>query len=92
VITGEGQHSDEQVGILVEPGQRVFQLVGDLRRERVLLLHPVDGEHEDVLVDHLGAHRAVRMTLATRFHHETDSSDDVVGDARSGFAPGSVRV
>ena len=63
VVAGEREHADEQVRIVVEPGQRVFQLVRDLRRERVLLLDPVDGQHEDVLVDHLGADLAVRVTF-----------------------------
>ena len=51
VIAGEGQNTDEQVVVVVEPGQRIAQLVRDLRRERVLLLDAVDGHHQDVLVD-----------------------------------------
>ena len=61
VIAGEGQDSDEQVGVVVEAGERVGQFVADLRGERVLLLDPVDRDHQDVIVDDLGADLAVRV-------------------------------
>ncbi len=64
MITGEGQDSDEQVGVVVEAGERVCQFVADLRGERVLLLDPVDRDHQDVVVDDLGADLAVGVAGA----------------------------
>ena len=63
VVTGEDQHADEQLGIVVEAGVGRRELVADLRGERVLLLDPVDGHHQDPVVDDLGVHLPVRVTV-----------------------------
>ena len=78
MITGEGEHADEQLGIVVETRVRRRELVADLRGERVLLLDTVDGHHQDPVVDDLGLHLPVRMTVHGRhlcrwLHHGTDT-------------------
>ena len=66
VLAGEREHADEQVGVVVEPGQGGAELAHDLRREGVLLGHPVDGHHQDVVVDDLAADLAVGVGLLVR--------------------------
>ena len=78
VVTGEGQYADEQLGIVVEAGVGRGELVADLRGERVLLLDPVDGHHEDSVVDDFGVHLPVSMSVHGRhlrfwFHDGTDN-------------------
>jgi hypothetical protein len=81
MIAREGQHTDEQLGILVEARVGRRQLPADLRCERVLLLDAIDGHDEDPIVDDVGPHLPVGMTLhggrtRIRLHDATDSTGE----------------
>ena len=80
MIAGEREHTDPQVGVVVESGHRGAELARDLRGEGVLLLDAIDGHVQHVVLDDPRVHLAVRVAAVvgrSRFRHETDSSSQL---------------
>ena len=67
MVAGEGERADEEVRVVIEAGERILEPVRDSGREGVLLLHPVDGDDEDVVVDDLGVDLAVWVAFSAPF-------------------------